>query len=345
MSRKLLNQKGLTPILILVLLGIGLIGGVYAVQKARTVLNPRASESVANDLVSDQSGGQSSVLNKGENIIGYAGPTAPTKEGTYCTDYAKCEYDTAYIYHQNRRDSDGVCITDSKENTNKQCIKFFCDNLVYVDPNAVYTDNSGQEATGWTIHKYPVSYDSSLNSCNYAFTNLTHVNLDPQTKPGAARGIDESCKEEIYCDDRRDSEGKLLVGKFVRKYIKAEEPFSSAGDCNFVFDQLSTAASDCGSNKAADATTLEALNKQYGITPRTPQKGEDFQVCKPGQRHRFGETPACTICNASGTGWNTPGTDWGDASKDQKAWCECAAPYSHALQDKIYNKENYPQCF
>lgn len=43
-SNKSLNQRGLSQIVLLLILVIGLVGGVYAVQKARTVLNPHADE-------------------------------------------------------------------------------------------------------------------------------------------------------------------------------------------------------------------------------------------------------------------------------------------------------------
>ena len=158
------SQKGVGQIVLLILLVVGLVAAVYGVQYARTVMNPHASEGTTYDYQNSP---------ESENIV-------TPKSGSQCQNEAKCEDDVAVIYHNAINPNTGVCDTERTESTNQSCIKYFCDDIVYADPDAIH---NGQK--GWLIHKFTESYDAARNLCyDYIFQPVTRVNVE--TKSGLA---------------------------------------------------------------------------------------------------------------------------------------------------------------
>lgn len=315
-----LNQKGVSQIILLVLLVVGLVAVVYGVQYARTVMNPKAYE----------------------NSIGYTGPTTADSASGTCRDYARCENNVAVIYRQ--EDSNGSCTTRTIESTNKSCIKYFCDDLVYADPDA---EKDGK--VGWWIHKYAPSYNSDVNKCSYAFEPFiamadAHIQGPEVVPAGYAAdagwvGASVACPSEIYCDDqKRDISTNQPINLFIHQYVNPQEPYKLDGSCNWIYDRLEPPTyPSCGNN--SDSTNKAKLEKDFNINGSIVN--ESLQVCKPGEYNAL----SCSRCNSTGSGWNDAGTDWGSFTQDKIQWCGCAKYYSQAIAGQSYDSTNYPQCF
>lgn len=173
------NQKGIAQILLLVLLVGGLIGGVYAVQKARTVLKPRASE---------------------------GDPTSPSKNNQSSCDggYERCDNGTAkrvrYVWKdidESGQPMDGFC--SSKEEEVGSCDEFFCGGSnTYCDNGRRILETGGY----WDPNK------EGPNKCVYDYqdkgscvgTDENDVPFDTTKSPVSRGSNSDGSKAGNYCE-------------------------------------------------------------------------------------------------------------------------------------------------
>ena len=291
------NQKGFSQILILVILTLGLAVTYYVVNYTQTNLKPKAYE---NNVTDNQSIPQNDK------------PLA----GGGCGFIYACEQGQAVIYSSIKSNDGnlqrGSCTRADRQPINKTCVDYYCENIIYSDPNVKYVDHSGQEVGGGLVHKYATSHDNYR--CNYKFVNIPQFSI-PITSPDNPFTLEEKCPSEVYCDSK--------VKEFIHKHVKTEDAFNNDGSCKYQFDnanvQCSGAAIDYyDRNYLADDLERAKLEIKYGIV-QVPQDSqirsgaEEYtsRLCKPGEKYYEYEDGSayyhsddlgyyCLVCNSTG---------------------------------------------
>lgn len=186
------SQKGVASVVVLIILLVGLVGGVYAVQNARTILNPQAAEpySCPDDF-------EYCDTDVGKIIYKTGGKYDANKEGNDKCIYAFLETDktcgqenyTPVKLPNWVTSKDGVCIPGEWEPGN--CNSCNSQGIAWGDEGTDWGNGNNKDAWCACAKKYSASTGrGEFNQKNYS--QCLGVNLEKVCNPGS-RNPNDSC--------------------------------------------------------------------------------------------------------------------------------------------------------